>query len=127
MRFLISMLIIILLPFILGFTGFSYGSMDTESNLNTRMMETAESSPSISSNVQLDRLKLKERVMTPGINFPDDEGVVEILEDPETPLSPAYIPVDFHFTEDIRLEKNYIRSLTEMKLNTESDFRNEIE
>lgn len=134
MRITMILLVLIILPF---FLNVSYGSVVTESNLNFKIMmmkeklmtpemtimednietevlelpETPKAPPSIPSNVQLNKLMIKERLMTPGINFMDDEGDTEIIELPETPLSPPFLPIDYHFTEDIRLEKNFVRNL----------------
>jgi len=88
----ILLLILLMLPFVVGFEVMSDGGLDTESNYNLKV------------------LMLKESVMTPDVDLMDD-GELVMLEDESVALGSADSEVDFNFIEETKFEKLYMMYL----------------
>lgn len=92
MRKSILLLIILVLPFVVGFVVTSDGGSIVESNYDLKV------------------LMLKESVMTPDVDLMDDSEMV-MLEDESVALGSAESEVDFNFIEELKFEKLYILNL----------------
>lgn len=92
MRKSILLLIILVLPFVVGFVVYSDGGSVIESNYDLKV------------------LMLKESVMTPDVALMDD-GEMVVLEDESVALGSAVSEIDFNFIEELTFEKLYMINL----------------
>lgn len=92
MRKSILLLIILVLPFVVGFVVHSDGGSISESNYDLKVM------------------MLKESVLTPDVDLMYDGDMV-VLEDESVALGSAYTEIDFNFIEESKFEKLYILNL----------------
>ena len=92
MRKSILLLILLMLPFVVGFVVHSDGGSISESSYDLKV------------------LMLKESVMTPDVDLMDD-GEMVVLEDESVALGSADSEIDFNFIEELKFEKLYIINL----------------